>query len=43
LKRYILLRLFSIQMAIIVVLLIAGLIAAHGTGRGSLVWMTAPS
>jgi len=41
LKRYILLRLFAIQVAIIVVLLVAGLIAAHGTGRGSAVWITA--
>jgi two-component system, OmpR family, phosphate regulon sensor histidine kinase PhoR len=41
LKRYILLRLFAIQSAIVVVLLIVGLIAAGGTGRGSLVWMAA--
>jgi two-component system, OmpR family, phosphate regulon sensor histidine kinase PhoR len=41
LKRYILLRLLAIQAAIIVVLLAAGLVAAHGTGRGSLVWMSA--
>jgi two-component system phosphate regulon sensor histidine kinase PhoR len=41
LKRYILLRLFAIQLAIILVLLIVGLTAARGTGRGSLVWMTA--
>ncbi len=40
-KRYILLRLFAIQLAIIVVLLVAGLIAAHGTGRGPLVLGTA--
>ena len=40
-KRYILLRLFAIQLAIIVVLLIVGLVAAHGTGRASLVWTTA--
>jgi two-component system, OmpR family, phosphate regulon sensor histidine kinase PhoR len=41
LKRYILLRLFAIQLAIIVVLLTVGVIAAHDTRRGSLVWMTA--
>jgi two-component system phosphate regulon sensor histidine kinase PhoR len=41
LKRYILLRLFAIQAAIVVVLLIAGLIAARGTGRDALVWGTA--
>jgi two-component system phosphate regulon sensor histidine kinase PhoR len=42
LKRYILLRLFAIQLAIIIVLLIAGLIAARGTGRGPLVlWVAA--
>ncbi|HTW91123.1 MAG TPA: ATP-binding protein [bacterium] len=39
-KRYILLRLLAIQLAIIVVLLIAGLVAAHGTGR-ALVWIAA--
>jgi two-component system phosphate regulon sensor histidine kinase PhoR len=37
LKRYILLRLFALQLAIIVVLLVAGLIAARGTGRDPLV------
>jgi two-component system, OmpR family, phosphate regulon sensor histidine kinase PhoR len=41
LKRYILLRLFAIQLAIVVVLLTVGIIAAHGTGRGSLVWVAA--
>ena len=40
-KRYILLRLFAIQLAVILVLLIVGLIAAHGTGRGPLVLGTA--
>ncbi len=40
-KRYILLRLFSIQLAIILILLIVGLIAAHGTRRGPLVWWAA--
>jgi two-component system, OmpR family, phosphate regulon sensor histidine kinase PhoR len=37
LKRYILLRLFAIQLAIILVMLVAGLIAARGTDRTSLV------
>jgi two-component system phosphate regulon sensor histidine kinase PhoR len=41
LKRYILLRLFAIQLAIIVVLLVVGMIAARGTGRGPLVLGTA--
>jgi len=41
LKRYILLRLFAIQLAIVVVLLLVGLVAAHGTGRGGLVWSAA--
>ena len=40
-KRYILLRLLAIQLAIILVLLIVGLIAAHGTGRGPLLWWAA--
>lgn len=40
-KRYILLRLFAIQLAIVVVLLVVGLIAARGTGRGGLVWSAA--
>lgn len=40
-KRYILLRLLALQLPVIIVLLIAGLIAAHGTGRGPLVWGTA--
>ena len=40
-KRYILLRLFALQLAVIIVLLIAGLIAAYGTGRGPLVLGTA--
>ena len=41
-KRYILVRLFAIQLAIIIVLLIAGLIAARDTGRGPLVlWVAA--
>jgi len=42
LKRYILVRLFAIQLAIVIVLLIAGLIAARDTGRGPLVlWVAA--
>jgi two-component system, OmpR family, phosphate regulon sensor histidine kinase PhoR len=41
LKRYILLRLFAIQLAIIVILLIVGLIAARDTGRGPLLWWAA--
>jgi len=41
LKRYILLRLFAILFSIIAVLLVAGLIAAKGTGRGPLVLGTA--
>ncbi len=40
-KRYILLRLIAIQSAIIIVMLVAGLIAAHGTGRGPFVLVTA--
>ncbi|MCJ7797652.1 MAG: ATP-binding protein [Thermoleophilia bacterium] len=36
-KRYILLRLFAIQLAVIIVLLVAGLVAARGSGRGPLV------
>ncbi len=40
-KRYILLRLFAIQLAIIVILLVVGMIAAQGTGRGPLVLGTA--
>jgi two-component system phosphate regulon sensor histidine kinase PhoR len=41
LKRYILLRLFAVQAAIIIVLLVVALIAARGTGRDALVWVTA--
>ena len=41
LKHYILLRLFAIHLAIVLVLLVAGLVAAHGTGRSSLVLVTA--
>jgi two-component system phosphate regulon sensor histidine kinase PhoR len=41
LKRYILLRLFAIQAATILVLLVVGLLAAHGTGRDGLVWSAA--
>jgi len=40
-KRYILFRLFAIQLAVIFVLLVAGLVAARGTGRGALVWWAA--
>lgn len=40
-KRYILLRLLALQLAIVIVLLFAGLIAARGTGRGPVVWGTA--
>jgi two-component system phosphate regulon sensor histidine kinase PhoR len=41
LKRYILLRLFAIQVATIIVLLAAGLFAARGSRLGSVVWITA--
>jgi len=41
LKRYILLRLLALQLAIIFVLFVVGLIAARGTGRGPLVLGTA--
>jgi len=41
LKRYILVRLFALQLAIVIVLLIAGLTAAHGTGRGTALWIAA--
>jgi two-component system phosphate regulon sensor histidine kinase PhoR len=41
LKRYILLRLFAIQLAVIIVLLVAGLAAARGTGRDAVVWTAA--
>jgi two-component system phosphate regulon sensor histidine kinase PhoR len=37
LKRYILLRLLAVQLAAIIVLLVAGLVAARGSGRDSLV------
>jgi len=41
LKRYILLRLLAIQLAIVAVMLIVGLVAAHGTGRGTVLWTAA--
>ena len=40
-KRYILLRLLAIQLAIVAVMLIVGLVAAHGTGRGTVLWTAA--
>jgi two-component system phosphate regulon sensor histidine kinase PhoR len=36
-KRYILLRLLAIQLAVVIFLLVAGLVAARGSGRGPLV------
>jgi len=36
-KRYILFRLFAIQLAVIIILLIAGLVAARGSGKGPFV------
>ncbi len=40
-KRYILLRLLAIQSAIVAVMLIVGLVAAHGTGHGRILLITA--
>jgi two-component system, OmpR family, phosphate regulon sensor histidine kinase PhoR len=41
LKRYILLRLLAIQLAIVAVMLIVGLVAAHGAGHGRILLITA--